>query len=111
MPLNHWSSRTHRSHDSHPIRPLRTRFATGALALVLLLALGGDAPLRSRSPDEGEVGLPPTGVGLPSIGESSTVGAGELASALVKYHDSGEYESDLTSVDQAAQGYPGAHLR
>jgi len=118
MPLNHWSFRTHRSDDRRPIRPLHRRFAAGSLALVLLLALGGvafateagDAPVKYRAPGGSEVGLRPTGVGLPSIGESSTVGAGELLSALVKYHDSGEYESDLASVDQAAQAYLDAHL-
>lgn len=118
MPLNLRSFRTHRRYDPRSIRPLRGRLAAGALALILLLALGGvalateagDAPVKYRARGGTEVGLRPTGVGLPDVGESSTVGAGELVSALVKYHDSGEYESDLTSVDQAAQSYLDAHL-
>lgn len=87
------------------------------LAIVLAIALSGvavaatdeAAPVRYRAPGGNEVGLRPTGVGLPDIGESSTLGAGELVSALVKYHDSGKYESDLTSVDQAAQAYLDTH--
>ncbi len=118
MPLNLRSSRTHRVPDPHPIRSLRRRLTAAALALALLLALGGvafateagDSPVKYRAPGGNEVGLRPTGVGLPSVGESSTVGAGELVSALVKYHDSGEYENDLTSVDQAAQAYLDAHV-
>jgi predicted secreted acid phosphatase len=85
---------------------------------VLVLALGGvalatsagDAPVRYRAPGGSEVGLRPTGVGLPNVGESSTVGAGELVSALISYHDSGQYESDLTSVDQAAQSFLDTHV-
>jgi len=88
------------------------------LILAIVIALGGVAaaaidegqPVKYRAPGGNEVGLRPTGVGLPDIGATSTVGASELASALVKYHDSGEYESDLTSVDAAAQSYLGAHL-
>src|ERR1700722_14519812 len=118
MPLNLWSFRTQRSYDPRPIRPLRRRFAAGVLALALVLALGGvafateagDSPVKYRAPGGSEVGLRPTAVGLPNIGESSTVGAGELVPALVKSHDSGEYESDLTSVDQAAQSYLDAHV-
>lgn len=86
--------------------------------LVLTIALAGVAaaatdegqPVKYRAPGGNEVGLRPTGVGLPNIGESSTTGAGELVSALTKYHDSGQYESDLTSVDGAAESYLDAHL-
>ena len=117
MPLNLRSSRTHLHADSpRPIRLRRRRLTIAVLALVLALggvafaAEAGDSPVKYRAPGGTEVGLRPTGVGLPSVGESSTVGAGELVSALEKYHDSGEYESDLTSVDRAAQSYLDAHL-
>ena len=53
----------------------------------------------------------PTGVGLPQIGESGTVGAGDLASSLRRYHDSGAYERDLRSVDGAAQSYLALRLK
>jgi len=89
-----------------------------ACALALTIVLGGAAaaatdegqPVKYRAPGGNEVGLRPTGVGLPDIGESSTTGAGELSAALVKYHDSGLYESDLASVDGAAQSYLDSHL-
>ncbi len=116
MPLNLPSFHTHDSDNPRPTRLRRGRLTIAVLALVL--ALGGvafatdagDSPVKYRASGGSEVGLRPTGVGLPSVGESSTVGAGELVSALTKYHDSGEYESDLTSVDQAAQSYLDAHV-
>jgi HAD superfamily, subfamily IIIB (Acid phosphatase) len=88
------------------------------LATVLALALAGvaaaasetDEPVRYAAPGGAEVGLRPTGVGLPNIGETATVGAGELIKALIAYHDSGEYESDLDAVDGAAETYLNAHL-
>jgi hypothetical protein len=116
MPLN---LRSFRQHDADSPRPShRRRKWLAATVLALVLALGGVAfateagapTVKYRAPGGSEVGLRPTGVGLPDVGESSTVGAGELVSALVKYHDSGEYESDLTSVDQAAQSYLDAHV-
>jgi hypothetical protein len=99
---------TARLHGRTPIAP----------ALVLAIALSGVAaaatgegpPVKYRAPGGSEIGLRPTGVGLPDIGESSTTGAGELIAALVKYHDSGQYESDLTSVDAAAESYLDGHL-
>jgi HAD superfamily, subfamily IIIB (Acid phosphatase) len=93
------------------------RAVLAAATIVLVLAVGGVAfatsaggpTVKYRASGGVEVGLRPTGVGLPDVGESSTLGAGELVSALAKYHDSGEYESDLTSVDQAAQEFLDAH--
>ena len=96
-------------------RPRSRGFAVAVIALVF--ALGGVAfatsavgPVRYRAPGGNEVGLRPTGVGLPEIGATSTLGAGELVKALTTYHDSGQYESDLTSVDQAAQAFLDAHV-
>src|SRR6185312_3763198 len=43
--------------------------------------------------------------------ESGTVGAGELAASLRKYHDSGAYGRDLSSVDGAAQTYLALRLK
>jgi hypothetical protein len=88
------------------------------LLLALLVAFGGVAvaatdesqPVKYRAPGGNEVGLRPTGVGLPDVGQTATIGAGELDSALIKYHESGEYEADIAKVDQAAQGYLDGHL-
>jgi hypothetical protein len=102
-------------------RSIAARLPRGAAALAvfaLVIALGGVAaaatdegqPVKYHAPGGTEVGLRPTGVGLPDIGESSTVGAGELISALITYHDSGQYESDLASVDGAAESYLNAHV-
>ncbi|HTA35391.1 MAG TPA: hypothetical protein VK761_01650, partial [Solirubrobacteraceae bacterium] len=95
----------------------RRAVATLTLAIALLLlsgvALGASAggpAVKYRAPGGDEIGLRPTGVGLPNIGESGTVGAGELVRALIAYHESGEYEVDLANVDEAAQSYLNAHL-
>jgi hypothetical protein len=116
MPLYLRSFRTDDADSPPPIRQRRGWIVATTLALAL--ALGGVAfatsaggpTVKYRAPGGTETGLRPTGVGLPDIGESSTLGAGELVSALVSYHDSGEYESDLTSVDQAAEAYLDAHV-
>jgi predicted secreted acid phosphatase len=47
----------------------------------------------------------PTGLGLPQIGESGTVGAGSLTDSLNAYVSSGEYENDLSAVAGAATAY------
>ena len=87
-----------------------------ALLLVTLLlagSAGAGFALASESRPVQEYAIPtgsvtsvrPTGVGLPQIGETGTVGAGELVSALKKYEESGEYEADLAAVDGAAEAY------
>jgi hypothetical protein len=114
--------------DRNPISPRMTArerlisaprhvLATLTLAIALLLlggvALGASAggpTVKYRAPGGNEIGLRPTGVGLPDIGESGTVGAGELVRALIAYHESGEYEADLANVDEAATSYLNAHL-
>jgi hypothetical protein len=55
--------------------------------------------------------LRPTGVGLPSVGASGTLGAGDLPGALRTYHDGGQYDKDLADVAGAAQDYLDARLR
>jgi hypothetical protein len=92
--------------------------ALGLMLVVLALLAGvaaaavqeGTQPVKYEAAGGSEVGLRPTGVGLPSIGESGTVGAGELVSSLRAYYESGEYEADLTAVDGAAESYLNAHL-
>lgn len=104
-----------------PLGRLTARLHSSVLiapVLALTIALGGVAaaatdegqPVKYRAPGGYETGLRPTGVGLPDVGESSTTGAGELSTALAKYHDSGQYEGDLASVDQAAESYLDGHL-
>jgi hypothetical protein len=100
------------------LRPVQRGRSLLPAVVALTIVLGGVAaaatdegqPVKYRAPGGNEVGLRPTAVGLPDVGESSTTGAGELVSALTKYHDSGEYESDLSSVDGAAQSFLDAHL-
>jgi hypothetical protein len=89
----------------------------GALVGAMVLVGGamakevGGPTVEYPAPGGEEVGLRPTGVGLPNIGETGTVGAGELVRALIAYHDSGEYEADIASVDDAAESYLNSHLR
>jgi hypothetical protein len=61
---------------------------------------GGAAPYGA-----GETGVRPTGVGLPLIGASGTIGASDMPSAVRSYHDSGQYDKDLAAVGAAAQNY------
>jgi len=93
---------------------MRSLLAALVLALVLAavaLAAGvGDSPTTYPAAGGRYVGVRPTGVGLPQIGSSGTVGAGELVKAVRDYHDSGRYDRDLTAVDGAAQSYFDARL-
>jgi HAD superfamily, subfamily IIIB (Acid phosphatase) len=50
-------------------------------------------------------GVRPTAVGLPSIGQTGTVGASDFASRLSDYHDSGDYDRDLAAVGAQAKAY------
>jgi predicted secreted acid phosphatase len=52
----------------------------------------------------------PTATGLPQLGATGTVGAGELVKAVRDYHDSGQYDRDLVAVDSDARGYLEAKL-
>ena len=81
------------------------------LALPLVLAIGavaiaaGDGPTLYSAKGGSYVSVRPTGVGLPQMGISGTVGAGELVKALRDYHDSGQYDKDLAAVDSTARAY------
>ena len=86
----------------------RATIATLAVASVSAVALAAAAPAPVDYVAAGGAtmtSLRPTGVGLPQIGESGTVGAGDLAAALRTYHDSGAYDADLAAVGSAAQSY------
>ncbi len=81
--------------------------AIAATAVAAALAAGGGGKVVQTSV---RAGVPiqsvhPTGVGLPLVRARGTVGAGDYASALKAYHDSGAYESDLSSVDAAAKKF------
>ena len=90
-------------------------FFAGALAagaIALASGWGGDQ-IRVTSVSDGTpiLGIRPTGVGLPLVGGTSSVGAGDIAPVLKAYHDSGSYEQDLDAVDRRAQRYLGRRLR
>jgi hypothetical protein len=75
-----------------------------------LAAGSGNRPVAYDAAGGNFTGVRPTAVGLPQIGESGTVGAGEFAASLRSYHDSGAYERDLTAVGGAAKAYLDARL-
>ncbi len=86
-------------------------FAAGALCATLVavaLAAGLDTSnIRETSTDSGTriMSVRPTGVGLPMVGATGTTGAGDYASALKDYHDSGDYEADLNAVGNRAGAF------
>ena len=75
-----------------------------------LAAGSGNRPVAYDAAGGNFTGVRPTAVGLPQIGESGTVGAGEFAASLRSYHDSGAYERDLTAVGGAAKAYLDSRL-
>ncbi len=90
-------------------------FLAGALiaGAVALAAAGDSEDIRKTAVSDGTpiFGIRPTGVGLPLVGGTASVGAGDLASLLQAYHDSGDYEKDLAAVDSKAQSYLMKRLR
>jgi hypothetical protein len=90
--------------------PVAIVVALGAGAVALAAQGGGTVQYRSAG-GAYFTSVRPTGVGLPQIGESGTVGAGDMTASLRKYHDSGAYGRDLSSVDGAAQTYLALRLR
>lgn len=90
----------------------RRRFISYAVILGVGLALGGlglavASGLVRTGTSKGTpiFSVRPTGVGLPLVGASGTIGAGDYASALKDYHDSGKYGADLRAVDERARDY------
>jgi hypothetical protein len=85
-------------------------FALGALttgAIALAADLVGSDDIHTTAVSDGTpiLGIHPTGEGLPLVGASGTVGAGDYGPALKNYHDSGAYGQDLQAVDQEAEDY------
>ena len=94
-----------------------SRFVRGALLLALgaalasaaiaIAGLAGSRQIWQTSASDGTpvFGERPTGVGLPIIDVSGTTGAGDYISPLKNYHDSGEYQKDLATVDTTAGAF------
>jgi acid phosphatase len=80
-------------------------FAAGAIATGV-----GDSPTTYPAKGGTYVGVRPTAVGLPQLGATGTVGAGEIVKAVRDYHDSGQYDKDLAAVAGNARGYLDARL-
>jgi acid phosphatase len=81
------------------------RLTTAAiLAAAAALAPAAPAALAREAPTPVQT-VRPTGVGLPQLGQTQTMGAAELVPALRAYHDSGAYERDLATVDRLARSY------
>src|SRR4051812_6959814 len=96
------------------MRSLGTRRLRSALTtLILVLVVGtaayaagaGDAPTTYTAKGGTYTGVRPTAVGLPQLNTTGTMGAGEIVKALRDYHDSGQYDKDLETVDSAARTY------
>jgi hypothetical protein len=87
-----------------------------AFMLVLAVAAGaiaagaGDSPTTYPAKGGSYVGVRPTGVGLPQVNATGTVGAGELVKALRTYHDSGDYGDDVGHVNTTARRYLDSRL-
>jgi predicted secreted acid phosphatase len=87
------------------------RLATAAiLAAAAALAPAAPAALAREAPTPVQT-VRPTGVGLPQLGQTQTMGAAELVPALRAYHDSGAYERDLATVDRLARSYVERRLK
>src|SRR5829696_828103 len=80
-----------------------------ALGAILATAVGAVAKKKPPQPAKPQpsppVSIRPTGVGVPQIGAQGTVGISDLAAALRSYHDGGQYESDLGTVDAQARAF------
>jgi hypothetical protein len=80
--------------------------ALGAILATAVGAIAKKKPLQPAKPQPSPpVSIRPTGVGVPLIGAQGTVGIADLAAALRSYHDGGQYESDLSTVDGQARAF------
>ncbi|HSD23923.1 MAG TPA: HAD family acid phosphatase [Solirubrobacterales bacterium] len=80
--------------------------ALGAILATAVGALAKKSPPRPAKPQPSPpVSIRPTGVGVPEIGAQGTVGISDLAASLRSYHDGGQYESDLGTVDGQARAF------
>jgi HAD superfamily, subfamily IIIB (Acid phosphatase) len=90
--------------------------AVGAVlagAIALAAPAGDPSDLRETAVSDGTpiYGIHPTGEGLPLVGASGTVGAGDYAPPLKAYHDSGAYLEDVDAVDENAQEFLAKRLK
>ena len=88
----------------------RMRIALAALLLLVAAAPAAAAPVAYPAAGGTFYGLRPTAIGLPLLGASGTVGAGELPSALRSYHDSGAYDADVAATVDGARAFLDARL-
>jgi predicted secreted acid phosphatase len=80
--------------------------ALGAILATAVVAVAKKKPPKPAKPQPSPaVSIRATGVGLPLVGEAGTVGASDLAPTLHSYHDGGQYESDLGTVDAQARSF------
>jgi hypothetical protein len=80
--------------------------ALGAILATAVVAVAKKKPPQPAKPQPSPpVSVRATGVGLPQIGEQGTVGASDLTSALRGYHDGGQYDADLSTVDTQARAF------
>ena len=99
-------------------RPSPRSFMRGALLIALGAALAsaaiaaaglfdGSQQIWQTSKSDGTpvFGNRPTGVGLPIIEVPGTTGAGDYATPLKEYYESGDYQDDLSTVDGAARAF------
>jgi hypothetical protein len=84
---------------------LGAALASAAIAVAGVLGTGQQVWQTSASDGTPVFGNRPTGVGLPIIEFPSTTGAGDLATPLKNYHDSGDYQKDLATVDTTAGAF------
>src|SRR5262249_31016289 len=96
-------------------RMIRNALILIALAAVVtgvaVAAVGRETVVQYTTADGPVSGVRPTAVGLPDVGASGTVGAGDITTALRTYHDSGQYEDDLVAVAGAAKAYLDKRVR
>jgi len=91
-----------------------TRVATIFIAglIVGAIAVGGAMAAKYTTGGDTDVtSIKLTGMGLPNLGGTATYGVTELPTAIRSYHDSGQYDADLASVNKHAQRSLGNQLR
>jgi HAD superfamily, subfamily IIIB (Acid phosphatase) len=86
-------------------------FAAGALSTgAIAYAAAAPQVIVVKTDDPATQTVRPTGVGLPAVGQGGTTGIGDLVAEVRTYHDSGDYDRDLASVDGAAKDYVAKRL-
>jgi hypothetical protein len=81
-------------------------FAVGVTVGAVGLVAGAGGLVKTSQSDGTPIhSVRPTGVGLPLVGAHGTVGAGDYASPLRSYHDSGAYAKDQRTVGRRARRY------